>query len=182
MGFENVTAAKKGSTDVLRIYQNDVIVYNKYDWEKWNAVSETYDVYTRQYSLGASYPITQTPASAFLTAYFSESNRYTILFEAAPSGYTVLRCVSEGYIYIPIKNNLGANRATIYDELNPASINIAMPNSSESASSTRCEVVFDRTATRYVKGATSYGVVRGYAGDYPDNGRHSDGFWYTRQA
>ena len=33
--------------------------------------------------------------------------------------------------------------------------------------------------TVYVKGNTSYGIVNGNPGDYPANGRHSDGYWYV---
>lgn len=31
----------------------------------------------------------------------------------------------------------------------------------------------------YSKGSTNYGIVTGNQGDYPSNGRHSDGYWYV---
>ena len=34
-------------------------------------------------------------------------------------------------------------------------------------------------ASGYSKGNTNYGIVPGNQGDYPSNGRHSDGYWYV---
>ena len=40
-------------------------------------------------------------------------------------------------------------------------------------------VPVDSGETVYVKGNISYGIVNGNPGDYPTNGRHSDGYWYV---
>ena len=40
-------------------------------------------------------------------------------------------------------------------------------------------VPVDSGETVYVKGNISYGIVNGNPGDYPANGRHSDGYWYV---
>ena len=38
------------------------------------------------------------------------------------------------------------------------------------------------TVTTYSKGSTDYGlVVSSNVNDYPDNGRHNDGYWYVKQ-
>lgn len=39
---------------------------------------------------------------------------------------------------------------------------------------------YDTRTSAYIRGTTNYGTVEADEGTYPNNGRHTDGFWYVK--
>lgn len=184
LDFSGVKDARVGEREVQRIYRGDTKVWNKYCWEKWSCTEHKSYTYT---------DITSTSPSVgtVSTSRYGGSIKYLSLYANyrwGSSGFTGAD-FDGNFAFpssIPIKNAGG------YYEVSSSGLTVKLITDvygiGEGDTITdwyvdkKTVAVAKRTlnSTWYTKGSTSYGVVEGYSGDYPDNGRHSDGYWYVR--
>lgn len=177
LDFSGVKDARVGGKEVQRIYRGDTKVWNKYCWEKWDcsmqlkksitAASNDEPVY-----YDADQEVGVTPLYKTLTkkdGYYLLSNR------CAENAYTYGTAYSAGYRYRPV-SGLEVEPGEFYFKL----ASRVTQNGVEKIKLLLYEVKESFVVSGYSKGKTLYGVVEGNVGDYPDNGRHSDGYWYTR--
>lgn len=180
MDFSGVADARVGEAEVQRIYRGETKVWNKYCWEKWSCGRETWtriakervdsgwiNMYTAPVTCCASYTASDTLGCITLKGACSPS-KYTYIHQVYDDGYSYIGNEGDRFFVgdiVRAYTNYGKNDAG-YTVLKWVDY----------------EIVRERTYGDYYKGSTSYGIVQGNAGDYPDNGRHSDGYWYVRTA
>lgn len=179
LDFSGVKDARVGEKEVQRIYRGDTKVWNRYCWEKWDCVSRfeknltvTTDYEPIYYDVDKEVGV--TPLYKTRTekdGYFLLSNR------CAENTYTYGTAYSAGYRYRPV-DGLEVEPGEFYIKL----LSRDTKNGVSKIRALLYEVKETLVLTDFLKGTTSYGIVEGNVGDYPDNGRHSDGYWYVRVA
>lgn len=173
--FDTIADARKGTTAVNRIYRGDTLVWNRYNWEKWSCETRY-----RPSKLSLRSTDQEETASASLMVngasfYQTYSNGTTyIRFTNSGSSYgnTTLKTLYDNYYrYVPESEEIREGGSVGY--LSGISFD------KTEITITAEEAYYDQESYDYVKGNTYYGIVTGNQGDYPANGRHSDGYWYV---
>lgn len=174
--FTAVRDARLGTDKIKRIYQGEQLVWNKYNWEKFDCIKESQTV------AGLQKTGTSTESSANVTGRFYKriSGYYFwgILFadEIEVANYSLEDLYNAGYRYYNVGSGIyGQNAVAMYSsflELAGYKNGVMQVNIYEAVPEESGETV-------YVRGGISYGIVNGNPGDYPADGRHSDGYWYV---
>lgn len=175
--FTAVKDARLGTDKIKRIYQGEKLVWNKYNWEKFDCIKESQTVAglqktgTRAFSAGA----TETGRCyKRISGYYFWGIQFADEIEVNQISIDTL--YELGYRYLDVGSGIyGQNAVAMYSsflELAGIQNGVMQANVYEVVPVASGETV-------YVKGNTSYGIVNGNPGDYPANGRHSDGYWYV---
>lgn len=174
--FTAVKDARLGTDKIKRIYQGEKLVWNKYNWEKFDCIKESQTVAGLQ-KTGTSI-ITLENVNGVYYRRISAYLFWGILFadELKVANYPLEDLYNEGYRYYNVGSGAyGQDTVTMYksfQELAGIQNGVMQVNTYQA-------VPVDSGETVYVKGGISYGIVNGNPGDYPANGRHSDGYWYV---
>lgn len=173
--FTAVKDARLGTDKIKRIYQGEKLVWNKYNWEKFDCIKKSQTVAglkktgTSLIALGKVNGVYFRRISAYLF--------WGILFadELTVANYPLENLYNEGYRYFGVGGAYGQDTVTMYKSFQE----LAGIQNGVMQVNTYQVVPVDSGETVYVKGGISYGIVNGNPGDYPANGRHSDGYWYV---
>lgn len=177
LDFSGVKDARVGEKEVQRIYRGDSKVWNRYCWEKWSCsmhLKKSIGVFTDGDPIyhDADDEVGVTPLYKTLT---KKDGYYLLSDRCAENAYTYETAYSAGYRYRPV-SGLEVEPGEYYIRLASREIK----NGVSKIKAFLYEVKETAVVSGYSKGTTSYGIVEGNAGDYPDDGRHSDGYWYVR--
>lgn len=174
--FTAVKDARLGTDKIKRIYQGEKLVWNKYNWEKFDCIKESQTV--------AGLKKTGTSLIALEKVngvYYRRISAYLfwgILFadELKVANYPLEDLYNAGYRYFGVGSGVyGQNAVAMYSSFQE----LAGIQNGVMQVNTYQVVPVDSGETVYVKGDISYGIINGNPGDYPANGRHSDGYWYV---
>lgn len=174
--FTAVKDARLGTDKIKRIYQGEKLVWNKYNWEKFDCIKKSQTVAGLK-KTGTSF-ITLENVNG---VYFKRISAYLfwgILFadELKVANYPLEDLYNEGYRYYNVGSGVyGQNAVSMYNSFQE----LAGIQNGVMQVNTYQAVPVDSGETVYVKGDISYGIINGNPGDYPANGRHSDGYWYV---
>ena len=173
--FTAVKDARLGTDKIKRIYQGEKLVWNKYNWEKFNCIKESETVAGLQ-KTGTSL-ITIERVNGVYYGRISGYYHWGIMFEdeILVANYPLEQLYNEGYRYFGVGGAYGQNTVTMYKSFQE----LAGIQNGVMQVNTYQVVPEDTGETFYVKGDISYGIVNGNPGEYPANGRHSDGYWYV---
>ena len=173
--FTAVKDARIGTDKIKRIYQGEKLVWNKYNWEKFNCIKESETVAGLQ-KTGTSL-ITIERVNGVYYGRISGYYHWGIMFEdeILVANYPLEQLYNEGYRYFGVGGAYGKNTVTMYKSFQE----LAGIQNGVMKVNTYQVVPEDTGETFYVKGDIPYGIVNGNPGDYPANGRHSDGYWYV---
>ena len=175
--FTAVKDARLGTDKIKRIYQGEQLVWNKYNWEKFDCIKESQTVAglkktgTRAFSAGA----TETGRCyKRISGYYFWGIQFADEIEVNQISIDTL--YELGYRYLDVGSGIyGQNAVAMYSSF----LELAGYKNGVMQANVYEVVPVASGETVYVKGNTSYGIVNGNPGDYPANGRHSDGYWYV---
>ena len=174
--FTAVKDARIGTDKIKRIYQGEKLVWNKYNWEKFNCIKESQTVAGLQKTGTSLIPLENVNGvyygriSGYYPSWIQFADKRTV------ENYPLDALYNEGYWYFGVGNEvLGQAAVLMYDSFQE----LAGIQNGVMQVDTFKVVPVDSGETVYVKGNISYGIVNGNPGDYPANGRHSDGYWYV---
>ena len=175
--FTAVKDARLGTDKIKRIYQGEKLVWNKYNWEKFDCIKESQTVAglkktgTREFSAGA----TETGRCyKRISGYYFWGIQFADEIEVNQISIDTL--YELGYRYLDVGSGIyGQNAVAMYGSF----LELAGYKNGVMQANVYEVVPVDSGETVYVKGDISYGIVNGNPGDYPANGRHSDGYWYV---
>lgn len=173
--FTAVKDARLGTDKIKRIYQGEKLVWNKYNWEKFNCIKESETVAGLQ-KTGTSFIAIERVNGVYygrISGYYD----WGIQFEdkRTVENYPLDALYNEGYWYFGVGGAFGVGSVSMYGSFQE----LAGIQNGVMQVDTFKVVPVDTGETFYVKGDISYGIVNGNPGDYPANGRHSDGYWYV---
>ena len=174
--FTAVKDARLGTDKIKRIYQGEKLVWNKYNWEKFNCIKESETVAGLQKTGTSLIPIERVNGVYYgrISGYYPSWIQFAD--ERTVANYPLDALYNEGYWYFGVGNEvLGQAAVLMYDSFQE----LAGIQNGFMRVDTYKVVPVDTGETFYVKGDISYGIVNGNPGDYPANGRHSDGYWYV---
>lgn len=174
--FTAVKDARLGTDKIKRIYQGEKLVWNKYNWEKFDCIKESQTVAGLK-KTGTSL-ITLENVNGVYYRRISAYLFWGILFadELKVANYPLEDLYNEGYRYYNVGSGVyGQNAVAMYSSFQE----LAGIQNGVMQVNTYQAVPVDSGETVYVKGDISYGIINGNPGDYPANGRHSDGYWYV---
>lgn len=174
--FTAVKDARLGTDKIKRIYQGEKLVWNKYNWEKFDCIKESQTVAGLQKT--STSLITLENVNGVYYKRISAYLFWGILFadELKVANYPLEDLYNEGYRYYNVGSGIyGQDTVTMYKSFQE----LAGIQNGVMQVNTYQVVPVDSGETVYVKGDISYGIVNGNPGDYPANGRHSDGYWYV---
>ena len=174
--FTAVKDARLGTDKIKRIYQGEKLVWNKYNWEKFDCIKESQTVAGLQKTGTSLIPIERVNGVYYgrISGYYPSWIQFAD--ERTVANYPLDALYNEGYWYFGVGNEvLGQAAVLMYDSFQE----LAGIQNGFMRVDTYKVVPVDSGETVYVKGDISYGIVNGNPGDYPANGRHSDGFWYV---
>ena len=174
--FTAVKDARLGTDKIKRIYQGEKLVWNKYNWEKFNCIKESQTVAGLQKTGTSLIPIENVNGVYYgrISGYYPSWIQFAD--ERTVANYPLDALYNEGYWYFGVGNEvLGQAAVLMYDSFQE----LAGIQNGFMRVDTFKVVPVDSGETVYVKGGISYGIVNGNPGDYPANGRHSDGYWYV---
>lgn len=173
--FTAIADARKGTTAVNRIYKGNTLVWSRYNWEKWscqtNYESGIAIVSTASGTMDAW---TSMAGDTYYNSY-SVKDGYIELTDKRTGGendYLYNLCGAYGSIYQGSDKNYPGNSFTEYGRRD-------LSGDTATVRYTVKHVQETTEVSGYSKGSTNYGIVTGNQGDYPSNGRHSDGYWYV---
>ena len=182
MTFEQMLAQAKqlynGTQELQRVYNGSVMVWNRYNWEKWSCdtTTEQQTVWTDTVVLTRYEHTATDPVSSgmylYIMGYYIESGQwwpsvqvnastYPTLGDLATAGYTTV------YYFDPFT-------PTLYIKIFLTDV-----SGGKYKEEVHQNVSSTQTVTKYIKGTTQYADVNGLKGDYPSGGRASDGYWYV---
>lgn len=175
--FTAVKDARLGTDKIKRIYQGEKLIWNKYNWEKFDCIKESQTVAglkktgTRAFSAGA----TETGRCyKRISGYYFWGIQFADEIEVNQISIDTL--YELGYRYLDVGSGIyGQNAVAMYSSF----LELAGYKNGVMQANVYEVVPVDSGETVYVKGSISYGIVHGNPGDYPANGRHSDGYWYV---
>ena len=174
--FTAVKDARLGTDKIKRIYQGEKLVWNKYNWEKFNCIKESETVAGLQ-KTGTSFIAIERVNGVYygrISGYYDWGIQFAD--KITVENYPLDALYNEGYWYFGVGNEvLGQAAVLMYDSFQE----LAGIQNGFMRVDTFKVVPVDSGETVYVKGNISYGIVNGNPGDYPTNGRHSDGYWYV---
>lgn len=174
--FTAVKDARLGTDKIKRIYQGEKLVWNKYNWEKFDCIKESQTVAGLQKTGSSLIALKKVNG-----VYYGRISIYLfwgIQFadEITVANYPLEDLYNEGYRYYNVGSGIyGQNAVAMYSSFQE----LAGIQNGVMQVNTYQVVPVDSGETVYVKGDISYGIVNGNPGDYPANGRHSDGYWYV---
>ena len=174
--FTAVKDARLGTDKIKRIYQGEKLVWNKYNWEKFNCIKESQTVAGLQKTGTSLIPLENVNGVYYgrISGYYPSWIQFAD--ERTVANYPLDALYNEGYWYFGVGNEvLGQAAVLMYDSFQE----LAGIQNGFMRVDTFKVVPVDSGETVYVKGGISYGIVNGNPGDYPANGRHSDGYWYV---
>lgn len=174
--FTAVKDARIGTDKIKRIYQGEKLVWNKYNWEKFNCIKESETVAGLQKTGTSLIPIERVNGVYYgrISGYYPSWIQFAD--ERTVANYPLDALYNEGYWYFGVGSEvLGQAAVLMYDSFQE----LAGIQNGFMRVDTFKVVPVDSGETVYVKGNISYGIVNGNPGDYPANGRHSDGYWYV---
>ena len=174
--FTAVKDARIGTDKIKRIYQGEKLVWNKYNWEKFDCIKESQTVAGLQKTGTSLIPIERVNGVYYgrISGYYPSWIQFAD--ERTVANYPLDALYNEGYWYFGVGNEvLGQAAVLMYDSFQE----LAGIQNGFMRVDTFKVVPVDSGETVYVKGDISYGIVNGNPGDYPANGRHSDGYWYV---
>ena len=174
--FTAVKDARLGTDKIKRIYQGEKLVWNKYNWEKFDCIKESQTVAGLQKTGTSLIPIENVNGVYYgrISGYYPSWIQFAD--ERTVANYPLDALYNEGYWYFGVGNEvLGQAAVLMYDSFQE----LAGIQNGFMRVDTFKVVPVDSGETVYVKGDISYGIVNGNPGDYPANGRHSDGYWYV---
>lgn len=174
--FTAVKDARLGTDKIKRIYQGEKLVWNKYNWEKFDCIKESQTVAGLQKTGTSLIPIERVNGVYYgrISGYYPSWIQFAD--ERTVANYPLDALYNEGYWYFGVGNEvLGQAAVLMYDSFQE----LAGIQNGFMRVDTFKVVPVDSGETVYVKGNISYGIVNGNPGDYPANGRHSDGYWYV---
>lgn len=174
--FTAVKDARLGTDKIKRIYQGEKLVWNKYNWEKFDCIKESQTVAGLQKTGTSLIPIERVNGVYYgrISGYYPSWIQFAD--ERTVANYPLDALYNEGYWYFGVENEvLGQAAVLMYDSFQE----LAGIQNGFMRVDTLKVVPVDSGETVYVKGDISYGIVSGNPGDYPANGRHSDGYWYV---
>ena len=164
------TNAYKGSSLVQRIYHGTAIEYNRHNWNKYSVATEA--VQQSATSVAGNYIDQLKTVSLTGSAFMVPTGEQSGIRLVFPSDFDTLgAALDAGFKYVC--SNSFIPIGDTYMELSQT------PGEPTLVRITLRTVVDGGTRTDYVKGSTSYGVVQGYAGDYPNNGKQGN-YWYEK--
>lgn len=174
--FTAVKDARLGTDKIKRIYQGEKLVWNKYNWEKFDCIKESQTVAGLQKTGTSLIPLERVNGVYYgrISGYYPSWIQFADEIKVA--NYPLDALYNEGYWYFGVGNEvLGQAAVLMYDSFQE----LAGIQNGFMRVDTFKVVPVDSGETVYVKGNISYGIVSGNPGDYPANGRHSDGYWYV---
>lgn len=174
--FTAVKDARLGTDKIKRIYQGEKLVWNKYNWEKFDCIKKSETVAGLQKTGTSLIPIERVNGVYYgrISGYYPSWIQFAD--ERTVANYPLDALYNEGYWYFGVGNEvLGQAAVLMYDSFQE----LAGIQNGFMRVDTFKVVPVDSGETVYVKGNISYGIVNGNPGDYPANGRHSDGYWYV---
>ena len=174
--FTAVKDARLGTDKIKRIYQGEKLVWNKYNWEKFDCIKESQTVAGLQKTGTSLIPIENVNGVYYgrISGYYPSWIQFAD--ERTVANYPLDALYNEGYWYFGVGSEvLGQAAVLMYDSFQE----LAGIQNGFMRVDTLKVVPVDSGETVYVKGDISYGIVSGNPGDYPANGRHSDGYWYV---
>lgn len=174
--FTAVKDARLGTDKIKRIYQGEKLVWNKYNWEKFDCIKESQTVAGLQKTGTSLIPLENVNGVYYgrISGYYPSWIQFAD--ERTVANYPLDALYNEGYWYFGVGNEvLGQAAVLMYDSFQE----LAGIQNGFMRVDTFKVVPVDSGETVYVKGGISYGIVNGNPGDYPANGRHSDGYWYV---
>jgi len=185
MTFEQMLAQAKqlynGTQELQRVYNGETMVWNRYNWDKYNCVTTTEEKTVWTDILDGTYywffdASTATNTSSEITCKFifwdSEEGCWKPSLQYSSSIYPTLADVAAAGNTVVYRFASSTPRSYVRIYLNDVSGGKYKSEFYTSVSSTQ-------TTTTYSKGSTYYGVVPSVKGQYPSNGRASDGYWYV---
>ena len=175
--FSAVKDASVGGKEVQRIYRGDNKVWNRYCWEKWDCRVRNSYRYTDL--TATSTKVGQTRTSNYTPPAIGVHKSYR--WYSNTEGFSGIPAVAES---VRVENAVG------YYVISTDNTKVEQITKVEPRAAGGYTVTFEIVAyalrsvvsTDYSKGSTFYGVVEGNDGDYPNDGRHSDNYWYVRTA
>lgn len=174
--FTAVKDARLGTDKIKRIYQGEKLVWNKYNWEKFDCIKKSETVAGLQKTGTSLIPIERVNGVYYgrISGYYPSWIQFAD--ERTVANYPLDALYNEGYWYFGVGNEvLGQAAVLMYDSFQE----LAGIQNGFMRVDTFKVVPVDSGETVYVKGDISYGIVSGNPGDYPANGRHYDGYWYV---
>lgn len=179
--FETIADARKGTVAVNRIYKGNTLVWSRYNWEKWSCQTNYESGLGVELGVEGSLGLTESAEGSTFCRSRTEhygwgSDKYfEFSGERDGAGYTYEELYNAGYRY-------GASAG---ERVYVGDYYVAMSYIASDSLGRRhivihsYKVIQKSTFSGYSKGSTNYGIVTGNQGDYPSNGRHSDGYWYV---
>ena len=175
--FTAIKDARLGTDKIKRIYQGEQLVWNKYNWEKFDCIKKSQTVAglqktdTRAFSAGA----TETGRCyKRISGYYFWGIQFADEIEVNQISIDTL--YELGYRYLDVGSGIyGQNAVAMYSSF----LELAGYKNGVMQANVYEVVPVDSGETVYVKGDISYGIINGNPGDYPANGRYSDGYWYV---
>lgn len=181
LDFSGVKDARVGEKEVQRIYRGDTKVWNRYCWEKWDCSRVIITTMSAE-ATGNSVNVTLNASTGSLSMYktrygYTSGDGYYSFSNKIPANtYTYEEAYQKGYVYVT------DNEKVYTGEYYLKITGYAYEGTEKKLVLKQYKVVKNTKTSGYSKGTISYGIVEGNVGDYPDNGRHSDGYWYVRVA
>lgn len=170
--FETIIDARKGTVAVNRIYKGNTLVWSRYNWEKWSCETRVGGGGLSTRSTGATWRVgvaNEFDSSNFSMAYRESGTSITFYNSAAHLGTVALEEIYDNYYRYFATGSYKVGDTFQY-----------LHSKSGGMITFETYEVYEQEAyTTYSKGSTNYGIVTGNQGDYPSNGRHSDGYWYV---
>lgn len=173
--FTAVKDARLGTDKIKRIYQGEKLVWNKYNWEKFDCIKESQTVAGLQKTSTSLITLEKVKGVYYrrISGYYYWGIQFAD--EITVANYPLEDLYNEGYRYFGVGGAYGQDTVTMYKSFQE----LAGIQNGVMQVNTYQVVPEDSGETVYVKGGISYGIVNGNPGDYPANGRHSDGYWYV---
>ena len=182
MTFEQMLAQAKqlynGTQELQRVYNGETMVWNRYNWDKYNCVTTTEEqtvwtdtVVGSSYTASPSSPTSSAIYDTYMMIAHKSTGHCDPQYKYSGTDYPTLADIAATgrlhvYIYYP---STPRHYLRFFTDMRDGMYKQELH---ENVSSTQ-------TVTTYSKGSTYYGVVHSVKGQYPSNGRASDGYWYV---
>jgi hypothetical protein len=185
MTFEQMLAQAKqlynGTQELQRVYNGETMVWNRYNWDKYNCVTTTEEktvwtdtVVSSGYTASPSSPTSSAiyDTYRYMLGYYPLTGHWNPSIKYSGTTYPTLADIAatgQRYVYIYLPSSPRNYLKVFLTDISGGKYRQELH---ENVSSTQ-------TVTSYSKGSTYYGVVHSVKGKYPSNGRASDGYWYV---
>ncbi len=176
--FTGVTDARIGTARVKRIWRGSALAWDRYHWEKWSCMQEP--AKTTSLDCRATVAYNHDTVSGRFFREMGGCLSFGVIFQSYSAkevtNASLAELYADGYRYFHVGDDkLGPNVVA------PGNYFYELAGPTDGVMQVRVVYVVQTTSGYdYWRGNTMYGVVRGEPGDYPANGRHSDGYWYVQ--